>query len=223
MDFNLKYGSYTKGRGMSVNDDRHQIESDDAGTLYAAIADGMGGAPYGDAAARVATVAAMRSLLDGLDTSGAIAEAHEEVSKLNAVLASPESGSTLLVVKVDEREGKLRLQASSLGDTLLLLIRDSVPARLTSCQRIGSGSLLSQSLGQSDAPLSIEPAISIPLFSDDRLVALTDGAWEPLSLEEIGQIVASAENAPLAAKAIIEAAEERNTPDDATAIVIFAE
>ena len=216
MGFNLKYGSCTKNRGIGVNDDQYLIESDKSGVLYAAIADGMGGAPYGDAAARAATVAAMGSLLEGLDTSGAIAKAHEGVSKLNAILASPESGSTLLAVKVDEREGKLRLQASSVGDTLLLLIRDSIPTRLTDCQRIGSGSLLRQSLGQSDAPLSVEPAINIPLFANDKLIALTDGAWEPLSLDEIGRIVALAENAPLAAKAIIEAAEERNTPDDAT-------
>ena len=211
------------GRKRENNED--SLFRDDQRGLFA-VADGMGGHPAGDVAAREAIAAlADRLTDDDFDTCGAVqalsdalVAAHEAV--VAAARVDPDKrgmGTTAVVVHVDEQAV---VTCSHIGDSrayvltggrLLRVTEDHVTAR-------EAGRLLTQALGTSR---TVEPdAAEVRLEPGDKVLLCTDGLTDMVSEREIRDILGQAAHPQTVCDELIAAALDAGGLDNITCIVI---
>lgn len=196
-----------------------RLKNDDSAVLSNiidayAIADGIGGAPYGDAASRSACVAAVRACECGDSAEQAFYCGNTAAIKETTVyLDSPDSGTTLVVMKIESGS----LSCAYVGDTAVYLVRNGVINRLTYSGRIGNSNVLESAAGYTEH-LDCHHA-GETLEENDVIIACTDGVWATLDSSDMANISDSSKPAASIAQDLVEAAE-KTTDDNITAVVL---
>ncbi|MDO4805723.1 MAG: protein phosphatase 2C domain-containing protein [Coriobacteriales bacterium] len=178
--------------------------------MYACVADGIGGAPLGDAVARYACHAAMRVLKRNGSTELAVVAAQDQVMRFVSDIDSLRSGTSLVVIAL---RGK-KLEASWAGDTALFVLkRGREPHEVVSsldADLFGT----TPPLGKSNDGRMV--TVSDSIDDVDCIAVCTDGAWRATGREEIGRLLATEITArETAAKIVL----GRPSRDDSTALV----
>lgn len=187
---------------------------------FYAVADGIGGAPHGDAASACAVNAALAAFEeDGLLLS-AFRLANEAVMQICTWLASPETGTTLLLAACEDTPHGPEAHFAWAGDTMAYLLRDGKITSVTSPNRVDDTNALTAAVGYTQDVRISESTCDIR--SGDRLVLCTDGVWETLGERRLAELLGSCDNAPWLAESITREASEHGR-DNATAVVLIAE
>lgn len=174
------------------------------------VADGVGGAPLGDAIARFACHLAMCALCDGSDAMGALEKAREGVREFVRTVNLPSSGASIMIVQLAQDA----LRAAWTGDVGLF-------ARV---MRNGTYVMVS-SLPMADdhmRPLGVgmqgEPGMMfLPLDGLSHVAACTDGVWRRTGRANLARILETASSAREAAARLVLGESHE---DDATAMVL---
>ena len=192
--------------------------------MIAALADGVGGARGG----RVAAELAVRSLIDGLydqpDTIGPAAAVARVMGPYNRwlhsagksdALAHAATTFTALVLK-----GR-RAHALHVGDSRAWLFRDGRLTQLTEdhCHaHPDQRHILYRAIGIEERLRLDHHEIGLDLH--DRLLLTSDGVHETLDAKRIAAILGTRHSAEADAQALVEAALQAGSQDNASAIVI---
>lgn len=183
-----------------------------------AVADGIGGAPRGDVAATVAVNAAVSAFEGEGSLVEAMTCANAAVMQLCEWLASPETGSTLLLAARDAEE-RDRLNFAWAGDSSAFLLHAGTLSLLTEPERHPGGNALLSAVGYLP---ELTPRITTARIAEgDRVLLCTDGVWETLDPVRLAELLSEGDNAPWIAETIAREAAERGS-DNATALVLIA-
>ena len=184
-----------------------------------AVADGIGGAPHGDVAAKTSANVAVVEFECGLNIEEALLAANDAVMELSWWIKSRETGSTLLLAARDDDDCPNRLDFAWAGDTVAFLLRDNSFSLITTPHRVEGSNALTAAVGY-DRAMPFDTA-SCELQDGDRILMCTDGVWEQLEAPRLAELLATTDNAPWIAESITREAAEFGT-DNATAIVLIA-
>ena len=226
----LRVGLHSERGLREKNDDYgNWLDSEDV----FALADGIGGAPYGDVMARVAVNGALAGWHTGVGNAAAgrgddrpsealertrVMFEHAEalVADTKALLDEGGCGTTLVTAaRVADA-----FAVGSVGDTAAYRLRAGVLERLNPLGRAGVGTnALASALGGRQAA---DPALWEDTLADgDVFLLATDGIWAHTSENEIARVLADgAPNAPRMAHDLAVSVAWR---DNATALVIVVE
>jgi serine/threonine protein phosphatase PrpC len=209
-------------------------------SLYA-VADGIGGLPYGDVASRLALDCLQ---LWGEDNGGfeteedlrtAIEYANQCVCDEGRKL-SPETGIGTTVTSFVIKQGQVLV--GHVGDSSCFLFRRSMGGKITNDHTLAQEIFdkldpgepqpevpdyfhhsLTRCLGQTvDFKVDI---YSYELLEGDRLLACTDGVTDLLNYEDLRKLAQQAENPKQYIHKLIQAALSRGGHDNATAVSVF--
>lgn len=178
------------------------------------VADGVGGAPGGDVASRLATRLIFKHYRKRLAAEAAIdadsihrcldQAMHRSSEALYAdnadVPFQQRKGTTATVAAILER----RMFVAQVGDSRAYLLRHGELYLITKDQVTESGNFIAQAMGVM-SPLEIE-VYPIALEEDDRILLCTDGLTKFVRNEEIQRILAETTDLPGAVEALIRAA-----------------
>ena len=203
-------GSWSE-RGHRAKNDDYVIADPEAG-LFAA-ADGIGGAPYGDAAAAAACHALASAIRGGASLGEAVSDSEKAVSHLKVLTRSDGTGTTLVAAKIEVNEGLVRIAWS--GDSMAYLFREGRIAPLTQPCR-DAGRRLTMALGCGGDPSPMERGVVYK--KGDIFVLCTDGVWEVLGETGVAAELAGTENLPEVAFRLAYDAAEGGF-DNASAVV----
>lgn len=183
------------------------------------VADGIGGAPLGDAFARLACHIAMAALREGHTASSALRVANAEVAKFATKIDSPGSGTALLVARPDCAS----LDVAWAGDVGLFALPQSTDGDPQSTD----GDPIYSNLGSErrHGPLGIVPAqrhgtLTLPLEGIDKFAVCTNGAWRSVGVEGMARFLAEDASPTVIATHI---ALAHRTSHDSTALVAQVE
>lgn len=175
--WSVRVGGYSVAGRRERNEDYYLIDCERS--LWA-VSDGIGGAPFGDAASRVACNAlpeAWDGAKDGTDSaSDALCKAIRNVdvclSRFSILLGGEGTGATILAAHLEGGS----LITASVGDSGVFLLREGTISRVGDDGRISSFSnVLDEALGYS---LDLRPRIeAIDLTHGDAVLLCTDGVW----------------------------------------------
>ncbi len=162
----------------------------------------------------------------------AIDEANRRVREIVAAIGRP-SGTTLTAMAVRGTEAVL----AHVGDSRAYLLRGDVLAQLTEDHSVLARlqaldhpllsdpdifvprSMLYRSLGQED---ELGPdLLSLTLAAGDRLMICSDGMWDELDAQIIGQLLAGGTTPAEVAQQLVAAANAAGGHDNSTAVVVF--
>ncbi|HEX6800680.1 MAG TPA: protein phosphatase 2C domain-containing protein [Ktedonobacterales bacterium] len=162
----------------------------------------------------------------------AVDEANRRVREIVAAIGRP-SGTTLTVVAARGADAVL----AHIGDSRAYLLRGDVLAQLTEDHSVLARlqaldhpllsdpdvfvprSMLYRSLGQED---ELGPdLLSLTLAPGDRLLICSDGLWDELDAQAIGQILAGGATPAETAQQLVAAANTSGGHDNSTAVVVF--
>ncbi len=236
--FDLGLASHV-GTTRPGNEDACGHLLDSGGTVVFAVADGIGGYEGGEVASSMAIELTLRAWSESPPAWGAqkrLARAvqYANIEIHNRALAVPElrrMGTTLTAVAIE----KGMLAAAHVGDCRLHLLRNDRMVQLSKdhtvvAERVRMGllseerardhperSALVRCVGQ-ELIASVD-RISIALLRGDCVILCSDGVYNVLTQKEIAHLAAG-RDAQAACDALIEAANNRGTPDNLT-IAIF--
>lgn len=241
----LQVGAYSD-RGVSHTENQDAWLADPDTGLFA-VADGMGGHPAGDVAARTAIEHLPRLLADELAAADADHQVADEIRSavVRAVLALNDAvleraaaepglagmGTTLVLARLVEGTAYV----AHVGDSRAYVHRKDEFRRLTEDQTfaaelIHAGVLdveqasrhpfahsLAHALGRPD----IRPEASqLEIAGGDRLLLCSDGLTKSLSEDEIADVLAGEPEPEPACRALVRAARDAGERDDITVIVL---
>ena len=178
-------------RGFRTKNEDYSLAVD--GDSFYALADGIGGAPFGDVMARIACARAYEawkesgkegaSCLERL--SRAIGCADEACSRVSGWLGGQGSGTTLLIASYEQG----RMHIASVGDSAAFALKDGKLIRLTGIgRRSRNDKALEEALGYD---LNPKPNYWVgDKDACDAYLLCTDGMWDDISDEGI-EVVAS--------------------------------
>ena len=196
-------GDYYSSIGKRKKNDDYVLFEPNIGGC---VADGFGGAPMGDAMARLACHAAMEGLSHGLSPVESANRARVEVEKFIGATKSFKSGTTLVVAAPH----KDSLVVAWYGDTAFFYQqreeRSELVTNLESCS-------VSSSIGiNRKRPDSVEIALG-----GGTLAICTDGIWKKSDQNEISQTI---EQAACTRELAISLTYLHDNDDNATALAI---
>ena len=232
-------GQSEAGEVRKVNQDTYFVGATPQGVL-GIVADGMGGHQSGEIASQSAVKVLSRALKRAqAHPPAAIARAVQDANLeiYDYATEHPESrgmGTTLTTLLVDDQIGLV----GHVGDSRAYLVRGGEIHQLTQdhswvADRVRQG-LLSEEEARHHRwrniitnALGSTPEFKLDIFhfevrSGDTLMLCSDGVTTLLSDEVILQILRGYAPEDAAAK-LIESANERGSPDNVTAVVLFAE
>lgn len=176
----------------------------------ACVADGMGGAPLGDAIARYACHVAMRALCDGGDAVSALGKACDGVEDFIKTVDTPTSGASIMVMELCAPDVKV----AWMGDVALFAhIRYGGKVRHVSTLTEGEAHVRPLGISVHDGP----GLMTIPMEDVDRAAVCTDGVWRKHGRIGLDRILESAGSTREAAAKLVFEGERF---DDATALVL---
>jgi protein phosphatase len=219
------------------NEDRHLI---DAARGWFAVADGVGGLPFGERASDCAIRCLVHELSRDPDATilplDRVAEAcHHAVRQLGSLL-SPRIGigTTLTFLRITAEGGELAHIGDSIGylhpgrrnsikrlttDHTVpvsgVLINGPVPERFIPPPR------LDRYLGQSTSPAC--DLICFPLAPGDRLILCSDGLTRALDEADLADLSRAQPSPSALAQALVRVADIRGGQDNSTVIIIDAD
>lgn len=218
------------GRVRSANEDDFLLYSPQSAEelvdrgWFLAIADGMGGVMGGAEASRTAVRAAARQHL-----AGAIAD---PVDRMHASFSDAvgdvftrsrenpslrDMGTTLTIMNCVGR----RLVLGHVGDTRCLRIRDGRLEQLSEDHAITEPeSFLTRCVGAGQREVEAD-VTEYEIRDGDRYILATDGLWGLVSEAEILSLVVTLP-AQDAAEELVHQANRRGSPDNCTAVILFA-
>lgn len=175
----------------------------------ACVADGVGGAPLGDALARLACCVAMGALRTGSSAVEAVERAREHVAEFVQTVDLPRSGTSLAVIKF----GESSLEAAWLGDVALI----------ANTKQETDGFVISNLENYPGSHYLCRKSYETPQFMEISLnklngvVACTDGVWRRLGVPAIARMM----EAPLSVREkAARLAMGEGLRDDSTALVL---
>ena len=216
------------------NEDRHLI---DAARGWFAVADGVGGLPFGERASDCAIRSLVHELSRDPDATilplDRIAEAcHHAVRQLGSML-SPRIGigTTLTFLRITAEGGELAHIGDSIGylhpgrrnsikrlttdhtvPVSSVLINGPVPERFIPPPR------LDRYLGQSTSPAC--DLICFPLAPGDRLILCSDGLTRALDEADLADLSRAQPSPSALAQALVRVADIRGGQDNSTVVII---
>jgi protein phosphatase len=219
------------------NEDAIGIYQHQRGYLFA-LADGVGGAQYGDQMSAFAIHYLLavfnRNIAYNLDFQAVLNRAYQNINAemRNFVKRSAFSaGTTLTSVIIKDWEANIAHVGDSRlyhwrGDTLTQITRDHARreavidnTRHANETRTASPmrDILEKAMGKTDA---IQPdLINLRLLPGDKLLLCSDGVSGVIPLDELGQLVAD-ERVNTLAETLVRIANEKGTKDNASAVAI---
>ena len=205
-----------------------------------AVADGVSSGAGGEVASEMAVEVTLRAWREESASLGAGQRLYRAVQQANIeiydrAVAVPElrgMATTLVAVAVERGE----LTAIHVGDSRLYLVRAGEIAQLTkdhtvAAEKVRFG-LLSKEKARESPDRSVltrsvgrelivsRDRLSRTVEQGDALVLCSDGLYNVLRDEEIASVVGAAGGAAAAARALVDAANARGTPDNLTAAVV---
>ncbi len=174
------------------------------------VADGIGGAPLGDAVARYACHVAMDILREGGTAYEAVDGAGKSVRRFVTTVDSPGSGASLVVARVDGDT----LDAAWAGDAAIFMLGDAGDDShvVTNLQCEQPGHAIPLCGGPHAQPGRITKALS----DGEAIVLCTDGTWRCTDKSTIGNLmVGNASPREMAARLVF----GHQSDDDSTALV----
>lgn len=222
-----------KGRRDS-NDDYGSMRMVN-GVAIAALADGIGGADYGDVASRTAVVAALDALSsppctylapEFAWTSEVISRVEESVCGVKRSMGVEGAGTTLLVARQHPTRRSL-VEMMWVGDTVAL----KYDASRQNFQRLGEPGRVESSGNSLDGAFGygadLEGRVryrSVELDPGDCLVLATDGVWDVPGVFESAAATLAMEQGPNSSseRLVRLAVDEFGGSDNATALVVKA-
>jgi protein phosphatase len=214
------------------------VESDSCGLM--AVADGVSGQPAGADASRRAVDALSQAFAAERGRAASDKRLHRAMQAANIAvyetgLVVPElrgMATTLTAVVLDRGE----LAAAHVGDTRLYLVHHGAIAQLTKDHTIAGehvrAGLISeerarQHAGRSQLTRALGKELIVPidrlarrLCEGDLLILCSDGLYNVLGDQEMARLARGARDAATACHALVDAANERGTPDNVTAAVL---
>lgn len=207
-------------------------ESAFPGRVGLVVADGMGGHHGGREAAEAAVEAAVSTLREGGPppelVEAAVQDANAAVAGVREVIGG-EPGTTLVLAVVDGD----RALIGNVGDSRAYLVRGGLIAQLTFDHtwvgdEVRAGRLSPDEVRRHARRNVITRAVmGIPVVADvlatglqrgDTLLLCTDGVWEPLSDEQIAELVSDAGPLVRDLERLCEAALDAGGRDNVTAV-----
>jgi len=200
-----------------------------AGRGWAVIADGMGGHEAGNVASRI-VVDTIADLIRDADSETLISRMLEAANRrlfeaMYAVGGKPGMGTTVVGVVFSDRVALVFNVGDSRAytirkDSLIQLSRDDTLDVRRGTSRARSHAL-TQSLGGSTKPQSLQPHLQrVLLEDDDALLLCSDGLTDMIEEDEIAGILIRHPENP--AKQLIAAALDAGGEDNITVIIIGA-
>jgi protein phosphatase len=226
------------GRRRTSNQDRWCVHEE---LQLAAVADGMGGMPFGEEAAQAALDALAAHLQESAPEQPAawsklLHSVNREVAALGGQL-SPATGigSTLTIARIHAG----RLHIAHVGDSALLRLRAGLLEQLTCEHTVASEIRARRAAGHwlpmpARAEHALTSCLGLPrlpeidvretdLQAGDRLLLCTDGLTKPVLPQAIRDALASATSPATAAQALVSLANAAGGPDNITVVVAFVE
>jgi protein phosphatase len=227
------------GTELQNNEDAWGAHVETDTHVLVAVADGVSGEEGGEIASRTAVDVTLRAYRESTLSWGVAKRLQRAAQQANieihdralVVTELRRMASTLTAVVVD---GGMA-HAVHVGDSRLYLIRGGTIAQKTKDHTVAAGrqrmgvisaerakghpgrSILTRSLGRE--LIAAIDRIAFPLQSDDMLLMCSDGLYNVLADEELREIV-SGKDPDAACTALVEAANERGTPDNLTAALV---
>jgi protein phosphatase len=221
------------------NEDACGAHAETVTHVLMAVADGVSGEEGGEIASRTAIDVTLRAYRESEPSWGVAKRLQRAAQQANieihdralVVTELRRMASTLTAVVVD---GGMA-HAVHVGDSRLYLIRAGTIVQKTKDHTIAAGrqrmgvmsaerakdhpgrSILTRSLGKE--LIAAIDRIAFPLQSDDVLLLCSDGLYNVLADQELREIVHGKEP-DVACAALLEAANERGTPDNLTAAIV---
>lgn len=175
--WSVRVGGYSVAGRRERNEDYYLIDRERS--LWV-VSDGIGGAPFGDAASRVACNALPEAWDTAASGSGSASDALCEairsvdtcLSQFSRLLGGEGTGATVLAAHLEGGS----LITASVGDSGVFLLREGTLSRVGEDGRISSYSnALDEALGYS---LDLRPRVEvIDLIHGDAVLLCTDGVW----------------------------------------------
>lgn len=221
------------GRVRTTNEDRYFIDSDHA---CFAIADGIGGLPYGERASECAVRSLARELAQNppepLPLATLVASCHAAVRRLGSVI-SPRTGigTTFTVLRFDTT----RAHIAHIGDSiayhhpgrsqplLRLTIEHTIPLPpVAIAGRTDNPFIppprLDRYLGQNTPPSC--DLHRLPALAGDRFILCSDGVTRAIDDAELAALSSAQPSPAFLARALVHIADLRGGLDNATCVVI---
>lgn len=224
-----------RGMAMPTNQDALLVSP----PLFA-VADGLGEAPRGEVASRLA-LDTLKARFTGLPSAEALADAARDAAQAIWQRADAEPslegmGTTLTAVAVLDDAEKVRLAVVSTGDSRAYVFRDGQLSQLTRDHSVVQGlidagelppeewstnprrALLTRALGM--AP-TVEPDVSLPsLTGSARLLLCTDGLTAQADNSQIAAVLSAITDPEQAAAELIQLANRHGGADNTAVIVV---
>lgn len=213
--FSFAIGHASMQGRRQKNDDCVRI---DARTGIVAIADGIGGAPDGNIASRVACNVAIEAFGQTSDLVDAFRAANSATLQTMHYLGSDEegAGTTLLLAAYNEEFVDIVFA----GDTYAFAFKNGGLSQLTTNGREAHSNTLTSCVGFD--PYAYPQCLRIYCEDFDTLLLCTDGVWGTLSQKELIEYLSHGYNPRDTANAIAQQGADKGT-DNATVAVLFKE
>ena len=198
---------YCSTCGNSLPNEDYVLFERDVGMC---VADGIGGAPLGDAVARYACHIAMSVLREGGTTYEAVRCAGKQVKRFVTAVDSPRSGASLVVARIDRD----KLEASWAGNAAVFLLNrgEDETSLMTNLEHTQLKTTVPL-CGTSQARVG---RLSTMLEDGDTIVLCTDGTWRCVGNETIGKLMSEGTSPrEIAARLVL----GHQSDDDSTALV----
>jgi serine/threonine protein phosphatase PrpC len=227
------------GTERELNEDCCGSLLEGADRAVVAVADGVSGSEAGEVASRIAVDVTLRAFREEWPSLPAAQRLYRAVQQANIevydrAVAVPELRGMATTLTAAAVEGAI-LTVVHVGDSRLYLVRGSRMVQVTkdhtlAAERVRYGllgrsqarthpdrSVLTRSVGRE--LIVIRDRITRELEAGDLLLVCSDGLYNVLGDAEMARLVAGRE-AAAACRALVDAANERGTPDNVTAAVV---
>ncbi|WP_302404827.1 PP2C family protein-serine/threonine phosphatase [Adlercreutzia equolifaciens] len=212
----FRIGHASIANPMRSNEDYTKSRLSESGCLLA-LADGIGGAPFGEALSHVAVNSSLSYAMDH-PIEDAFYLTHEKVIEFVDLLDSQGSGCSLILGCLDQASSALTLVWA--GDAIAFLSREGRFNRLCEPFRIKGTNRLSNCLG---APQKFVPGfLELELRKGDRIMLCSDGVWDSLPNEALANVLEQPLSPPILAGMVVDKAS-RHSSDDCTALIVECE
>ncbi len=225
------------GQVRTINEDRYLI---DPAHGWFAIADGIGGLPFGERASECAIRHLAREIAqpdsDTRNLSAIVSACHQAVRQLGAFLAPRTGiGTTLTILRFSTHTSPLSALMAHIGDSVAYLH----PGRIHPLVRLSTDHsvevppvhILGFDARTFQAPPRLDRYVGqatppdcdicrIPISPNDRLILCSDGVTRALDETEITALSSAQPSAAELARALVHIADIRGGLDNATALVI---
>ncbi|MBR3315921.1 MAG: protein phosphatase 2C domain-containing protein [Atopobiaceae bacterium] len=199
---------YCSACGLSGHNEDYALVDSEVGVC---VADGVGGAPLGDAVSRLLCHTVMGALRDGCSAEEALEVGRCRLKSFLRTVDSPRSGASVMVLRCDAEN----YEVAWLGDVALFALGkgEQEPQLITSFDLAGDESSHAVNVRSNERPMTA----FFPKDDICRFALCTDGVWRDVSSDEIASLLKRDISVREAAARLVLRDTVR---DDSTAVVV---